>query len=65
MQFEVDRLGDAITINLWGQEGSLIDHRIRRLIDQVGATILLLLLSPLMLGIALLISINSPGPVLC
>ena len=64
MQFEVDQLGDAFTINLWGQEGSLIDLRIKRLGDLVGALLALVLLAPLMLGIALLVSITSSGPVL-
>ena len=63
MHFEVDQLGDSFTINLWGQEGSLIDHRIKRLLDLLGAALLLLLLCPLLLAIALLITITSPGPV--
>jgi putative colanic acid biosynthesis UDP-glucose lipid carrier transferase len=63
MQFEVDRLGDSFIINLWGQEGSLIDHRIKRLVDLVGAAFLLLLLTPLLLAIALLITFTSPGPI--
>jgi putative colanic acid biosynthesis UDP-glucose lipid carrier transferase len=63
MQFEVDQLGDAFTINLWGQEGSFIDHRIKRLLDLVGAAVVLVLLAPLLLVIALLVAITSSGPV--
>jgi len=63
MQFEVDQLADSFTINLWGQEGSLIDHRIKRLIDLVGASLALVLLSPLLLVIALLVATTSSGPV--
>ena len=63
MQFEVDQLGDAFTINLWGQEGSLIDHRIKRLADLAVASCLLLLLSPLLLAIALTVYFTSTGPV--
>jgi putative colanic acid biosynthesis UDP-glucose lipid carrier transferase len=63
MQFEVDQLGDAFTINLWGQEGSFIDHRIKRLLDLVGASLALLLLAPLLLVIALLVSTTTSGPV--
>ena len=63
MQFEVDQLGDAFTINLWGQEGSFIDHRIKRLIDLVGASLALVLLAPLLLVIALLVATTSSGPV--
>ena len=64
MQFEVDQLGDAFTINLWGQEGSFIDHRIKRLVDLVGAALALVLLAPLLLLIALLVATTSAGPVL-
>ena len=63
MHFEVDQLGDAFTINLWGQEGSLIDHRLKRLADLLIAALALVLLSPLLLVIALLVSITTPGPV--
>ncbi|MFM7464055.1 MAG: sugar transferase, partial [Cyanobium sp.] len=63
MQFEVDQLGDAFTINLWGQEGSLIDQRIKRLVDLVGALLALVRLAPLLLVIALLVATNSSGPV--
>ena len=51
------------TINLWGQEGSFIDHRIKRLVDLVGAAVVLVLLAPLLLVIALLVAITSSGPV--
>lgn len=64
MQFEVDRLGDAFVINLWGQEQSLIDHRIKRLADLMIASLALLILSPVLLAIALLVATSSPGPVL-
>ena len=63
MKFEVDQLGDSFTINLWGQEGSFIDHRIKRLVDLVGAALALVLLAPLLLGIALLVATTSSGPV--
>ncbi|MFM7237749.1 MAG: exopolysaccharide biosynthesis polyprenyl glycosylphosphotransferase [Cyanobium sp.] len=63
MHFEVDQLGDAFTINLWGQEGSLIDQRIKRLTDLLGAALLLLLLSPLLLAIGLLVYFTTTGPV--
>ena len=63
MQFEVDQLGDTFTINLWGQEGSFIDHRIKRLMDLVGAAVVLVLLAPLLVVIALLVATTSSGPV--
>ena len=63
MRFEVDQLGDAFTINLWGQEGSMIERHLKRLADLLLASLALLLLSPLMLVIALLVATTSPGPV--
>lgn len=41
----------------------MIEHHIKRLIDVVLASLALLLLSPLMLIIALLVAVSSPGPV--
>lgn len=64
MRFEVDQLGDAFTINLWGHEVSMIEHHIKRIIDIALSAVALLLLSPLMLVIALLVATTSPGPVL-
>jgi putative colanic acid biosynthesis UDP-glucose lipid carrier transferase len=63
MQFKVDHIGDSFAINLWGEEGSLIDHRIKRLADLLSSALLLLILSPLLLAIALLVSFTSTGPV--
>ena len=63
MQFEVDQLGDTFTINLWGQEGSFIEHRIKRLMDLAGAAVVLVLLAPLLVVIALLVATTSSGPV--
>ena len=64
MQFRTEQLGDVFTVNLWGQESSLIDHRIKRLVDLVGASLALVLLAPLLLLIALLVATTSSGPVL-
>jgi putative colanic acid biosynthesis UDP-glucose lipid carrier transferase len=63
MHFDVDQLGDAFTINLWGHEGSMIEHHIKRLTDVVLALVALLLLSPVMLVVAVLVATTSPGPV--
>jgi len=63
MQFRTEQLGDVFTVNLWGQESSLIDHRIKRLVDLVGASLALVLLAPLLLLIALLVATTSSGPV--
>jgi exopolysaccharide biosynthesis polyprenyl glycosylphosphotransferase len=39
-------------------------YLVKRLLDVVGALLLLLLLSPLLLGIALAVKLDSPGPIL-
>jgi exopolysaccharide biosynthesis polyprenyl glycosylphosphotransferase len=39
-------------------------HRVKRLVDLAGALVGLLVLSPVMLAVALLIRLESPGPVL-
>ena len=53
----------CLTITLWGQECSFINHRLKRLADLLIAALTLVLLSPLLLVIALLVSITTPGPV--
>jgi lipopolysaccharide/colanic/teichoic acid biosynthesis glycosyltransferase len=43
---------------------SSVQRGIKRLIDVVGAALLLLVLSPLLLVIAILVKLSSPGPIL-
>ena len=43
---------------------NVLPYRIKRTIDLVGALVGLLVLSPVMLAIALLIRLESPGPVM-
>ena len=46
------------------REHGLVARGIKRGIDLIGATLLLVLLAPIWLGIALLIKFDSPGPIL-
>ena len=46
------------------RRGSIVRFRAKRLLDVVGATILIVVLSPLLALIAVAIKLNSPGPAL-
>ncbi len=64
MCFQVEQLGSAFCIGLWGKESVFMDLQIKRLSDILISFSLLALLSPLLLTIAALIKLTSPGPVL-
>lgn len=53
----------CLTITLCGQEGSFIDQRHKHVDDLLIAALTLVLLSPLLLVTALLVSITTLGPV--
>jgi putative colanic acid biosynthesis UDP-glucose lipid carrier transferase len=57
-------LGDIVCIELQRGVFSQIERGIKRCIDLIGAGTTLLLLSPLLATVALLIKLDSPGPVL-
>lgn len=59
----VETLGGVPLVSL--RESALSDAQrlFKRLFDMVASALLLLLLAPLMLGIALLIKLESPGPI--
>jgi putative colanic acid biosynthesis UDP-glucose lipid carrier transferase len=64
MRFSVEPLGDRFAISLWGPHDSLLDRHLKRLFDIVVSGAALLLLAPLLLLVALLVALSSPGPVL-
>lgn len=57
-------LGKIVCIELQRGVFSQIERIIKRCIDLVGASITLLLLSPLLATVALLVKLDSPGPIL-
>lgn len=61
---EIERVGDLPVICVHAERLPAAGLIIKRMIDIVGASLGLVLLSPLMLTIALLIKIDSRGPVL-
>jgi putative colanic acid biosynthesis UDP-glucose lipid carrier transferase len=64
MRFNVEQLGNGFCISLWGQDDSIIDRKLKRLLDLTLAGSAVILLSPLLLVVGLLISLTSPGPIL-
>jgi len=57
-------LGDTVCVELQRGPLSQIEHLIKRFVDLVGAGIGLLVLAPLLAGVAVAIKLDSPGPVL-
>lgn len=57
-------LGSAICVELQRGPLTLLERAAKRLIDLLGAGVTLALLSPLMAAVAVIIKLDSPGPVL-
>lgn len=64
MRFQVGQIGSQFVIGLWGREESLIDRQLKRQVDLVLAGAALIILAPLLLLLAMLVALTSPGPVL-
>ncbi len=47
-----------------GRAGHPVQHAVKRIIDLVGASILLVILAPLLAAVALAVRLTSPGPVI-
>ena len=64
MRFEVERFGETHCINLWGGDFSRFNANLKRLFDFFSAACGLLVLSPLLIGVAIAIKASSPGPII-
>lgn len=64
MCFNVEHLGSQLVFGLWVPPEANLGRQVKRVMDLLGALVLLLALSPLLLLIAVLIPLTSPGPVL-
>lgn len=64
MRFDVERLGNQLVVGLWALPEANLERQVKRVMDVLGSLLLLLILSPLLLLIAALITLTSPGPVL-
>lgn len=63
-QVHLSRLGPATMLNLIRPPLTRLEVLAKRLFDFFGALALLILISPLLVGIAILIKLDSPGPAL-
>jgi len=63
MRFHIDHIGRTPCIDLWGAESSLLDRQLKRGFDLCLASAGLVLISPLLLLIALAVTLSSPGPI--
>lgn len=61
---DITEWGGLPVINLAGTPMTDAERRLKELLDRIGALLLLIVLSPLMLSLALVIRLTSPGPVL-
>jgi putative colanic acid biosynthesis UDP-glucose lipid carrier transferase len=64
MRFNVDQLGNKFLIGLWGNEHSLLELQLKRIIDICGSLVLIITLLPLLLLLAGLVKLSSPGPII-
>jgi len=64
MRFNIERLGNQLVVGLWALPEANLERQVKRVMDVLGSLLLLLILSPLLLLIAVLIALTSPGPVL-
>lgn len=64
MRMKMQMIGSQVGLEVWGGDPSLIDSQLKRLFDLVLSSVGLLLISPLLLGIAIAVGSSSPGPIL-
>ena len=64
MHFTVDQVGSQSCIDLWGSRQRFTDRQLKRSFDLVLAGVGVVLISPLLVAIALVVKLTSPGPVL-
>jgi exopolysaccharide biosynthesis polyprenyl glycosylphosphotransferase len=61
---EIERVGDSLVICVHAERLPEVGLLLKRVVDVVGAGLALAVLSPLLAGIAGLVKLDSPGPVL-
>ena len=64
MHFTVDQVGNQSCIDLWGSRQRFMDRQLKRGFDLLLTGAGVLLISPLLLLIALVVRLSSPGPIL-
>jgi putative colanic acid biosynthesis UDP-glucose lipid carrier transferase len=63
MQLQLDVIGELPVVRLWGQERSLSDRQLKRCLDLILTGMGVVLIAPLLLLIAIAVSLSSPGPI--
>ena len=64
MRFELERVGDQPCLDLWRPHDSMMDRHLKRAVDLLLASAGLLVFGPLLVLIALVVRLTSPGPAL-
>ena len=64
MRLKIDQIGNHYYINIWNNQQTLLDQKIKRIFDFIISLFAIIFLSPLMLLICLMVKISSPGPIL-
>ncbi len=64
MRCNVEQLGSLFLIELWGNEDLNLKLQVKRFFDFCAASVLILLLSPLLLLLAVCVKSSSPGPII-
>lgn len=57
-------IGGVPALQLWGQQATVMEFRLKRCIDCAASCLMLALLAPLLIAIGVLIKFDSAGPVL-
>jgi putative colanic acid biosynthesis UDP-glucose lipid carrier transferase len=64
MRFNVDQLGNKFLIGIWGNEHSLLEIQIKRVFDIIASLMIIVTILPLLLLLAVLVKLSSPGPII-
>jgi len=64
MRFQVDQIGRLFCLGLWGSQESMLDRRLKLFVDLLLAGIAVIVLAPVLVLVAALVALTSPGPVL-
>ena len=64
MRFSVESIGNQPCIELWGSEQRWLDRQVKRILDLGLTSIGVVIIAPLLIGIAIAVKLSSPGPIL-
>jgi putative colanic acid biosynthesis UDP-glucose lipid carrier transferase len=64
MNLDTEQLGGKFLINLWGSKHSILEMKVKRICDVIASLLIILCLSPLLVVLAGLVKMSSPGPII-